>query len=116
MVFLATIQLLLIATTFKVAVVATDVDQITILSGSSLQLSCGSSFAPAWAKVNQSPLEYKTLFNNGRKNPNFKDTRFSFYNKESVYHLKISPVIASDAGNYVCDGDNSKSFLLNVIR
>ena len=86
---------------------------VTVLSGASAHLSCNSSFPPVWAKVNPT---YKTLAINGQKHPSFNDNRFTFSKKETTYNMKISQVSSLDAGNYVCDGLKSNSFVLNVIR
>ena len=84
--------------------------------GENIAFTCNSSFPPAWVKVNPNVGEYKTLAMSGQKHPNFKDPRFSFSNWNSEHRLKIDKVKSSDVGSYVCDGDKSATFLLNVIR
>ena len=87
-------------------------------TGSEVIFSCESSFPPAWAKVNPKVGEYKTLAfaMSGQKHPNLKDPRISFSRSKSLHELRIERVSAADVGNYVCDGDQSSTFLLNVIR
>ena len=84
--------------------------------GSNVVLQCNSSFAPPWARIGPKPGQYKSLFVNGRKHPNLNDERISFSNNRLVYKVLIKGVLASDAGTYVCDGDQPVSYILNVIR
>ena len=95
---------------------ASETASITVLSGSTAQFDCNTSFAPVWAKINTKQGKYKTIAINGKKHPNFRDARFTFTNKETIFKMEISRVSSADAGTYVCDGEKSHSFLLNVVR
>ena len=62
-------------------------------------------------------LRPKTLASDGTKpHPNLKDTRFSFYEDDNKYLLRISGIASSDAGKYVCDGEVYQDNNLNVLR
>ena len=89
---------------------------ISAVSGSAVVFSCDSSFPPPWAKVGPRPGDYKTLALNGRRHPNFLDERFAFSSRGSTYDLTVGRVEAADAGRYVCDGQSSVAYLLNVVR
>lgn len=90
----------------------------TILVGSSLEISCSSSFvSPTWSWVGTKLNQPKTLAFGGTKpHPNLKDPRFSFTQSDSNYFLKITNVKVSDAGTYNCQGDSYHQTTLNVLR
>ena len=89
---------------------------ISAVSKTNVSFQCNSSFPPPWAKIGPKPGQYKTLMVNGQKHPNLKDSRIVFTRNQNDFKLLIAGVVASDAGNYVCDGDQSVSYLLNVVR
>ena len=87
-----------------------------VITGSDVMFACNSSFPPAWSKFNPNIGEYKILAMSGKKHPNFKDDRIKFSSIQSLHQLKIKSVKVSDVGNYVCDGEKTTSFSLNVMR
>ena len=90
----------------------------TVLVGSSVEVSCLSSFVPPfWSWVGPKQNKPKTLaFSGTQPHPNLEDERFSFSKEDSIYFLRISSLKSTDAGTINCHGDSLRQTLLNVLR
>ena len=89
----------------------------TALLDSTIQFSCVSSFPPSWMWFASKHQRPKTLTQTGTKpHPNLKDPRFTFTKRENEYFLRLSNIKSTDAGKYVCDGEEYQQFELNVVR
>ena len=90
---------------------------ITILRGSSIRISCVSSFPPPWTWYSRKDGTIKRLSATGTKpHPKLNEPRYEFYEKDGEYILEITNVAKTDAGKFICDGDSRDSTTLNVIR
>ena len=87
----------------------------TVLGGSSVKISCVSSFPPTW--YNSKDGTIKSLSATGTKpHPKLNELRYSFYEKSGEYFLEIAKVQNTDAGKFICDGDLRSSTTMTVIR
>ena len=91
---------------------------VTVLTGSSIEIDCPSKFVPptwSWKGFKQS--HPKTLaFSGTQPHPNLEDSRFSFFQKDSNFKLRLYGVKVGDAGAIYCQGDSFQQTLVNVIR
>ena len=91
--------------------------EMTVLTGSSVVISCHSSLAPTWQWSNSKNDANKILALSGiEAHPNLNDKRFQFAKKESLYSVSISEVRISDAGTFTCLGDTFVTTVLNIVR
>ena len=95
---------------------ATEEVHLTSILGSNMELSCSSSFPPAWNKIGPNMGDFHVIGANGKRYPNWNDQRYSFHAKKSEYFLQISDVELKDAGKFVCGSDSPKNFILAVLR
>ena len=86
-----------------------------VLLGTEVELSCPSSYPPAWNKVGPSVGDFHIIGANGKRHPNWNEPRYSFTNQASTYFLRISDVHLKDAGRFVCGSDDPKTFVITVM-
>ena len=89
---------------------------LTSLIGSDIVLKCKSSFKPPWNKFGPSNGDFHIVGLNGERHPNWKETRYSFFNENTDHFLRITGVHLADAGRFVCGSDSPVSFIVTVIR
>ena len=100
---------------------------ISVIEGQSVKLECSSSFPPPWTWTSMRDSHIKTLAISGTKpHPKLNEPRYEFYQNDADqsaaeqsgadYFLSISGVKISDAGKFVCDGDEYQINILNVMR
>ena len=89
----------------------------TTLEDSFVQIKCVSSFSPPWSWFGPKEGQHKTLAISGTKpHPKLNEPRYSFEKSGNDFVIKIQNVKLTDAGKFVCDGDDYQTTLLNVIR
>ena len=93
-----------------------EVSKLTPLIGSDIVLKCKSSFTPSWNKIGPSNGDFHIIGLNGKRHPNWKERRYSFFNEDSDHFLKITDVQLIDAGRFVCGSDSPKSFIVTIMR
>ena len=89
---------------------------MVFLMGSEGRLFCSSSFAPPWTKAGATDRDYNIIGINGKRHPNWKETRYEFSFEDGNYLLRISDVQLKDAGKFVCGSDSPVTFIVTVLR
>ena len=96
--------------------VAAESQHVNFLMGSDIELKCSSSFTPSWNKINLSSGDFHVVGLNGKRHPNWKDTRYSFFAQNSNHFLRIANLKLSDAGKFLCGSDSPMTFFVTVLR
>ena len=111
------ISFIFLVTNFAIdSSLAESVSKRTVFVGSSLELSCQSSFPPPWNWFGKGS-KFQMLTATGLKpHPQLQNVRYSFYSDASSYFLRIEDVAFADAGKFRCETDTSISTILSVIR
>ena len=89
---------------------------VNFLLNSDVRLKCSSSFAPSWNKIDVANGGFHVIGLNGKRHPNWKDPRYSFFSRESDHFLEISDLRLSDAGKFLCGSDSPVTFVVTVLR
>ena len=97
------------------AIAASEERYFNFLLGSDVELKCTSSFIPSWNKFGPAMGEFHIIGLNGRRHPNWKESRYSFSDQGEEYSLRIADVRLSDAGKFVCGSEKPVTFVVTVV-